>query len=220
MKVGNNLYTKFKKNNLRVWSLAAVTVITIISSFTFSFMVFNASQQNLFGITDKGVLVPLERLDGKRDKLKIVKSNLDYFVSLYYVLDGFTMKEKKEKLYWLLGTQPTTVVKDRDKKGYFNTFLSINGLKQHAFIDQNSWKVYTIDEPYKISFNVVIVRINNESKTYYTSEVLISLKDVNRNYPYNPYGLLITSLSENLSSLEEKEFRKIQRNNIIENSQN
>lgn len=96
MKIGDNLYSMLKKNNLRVWLLSGITIVTIIGSFIFSFMIFKNSQQNLFGITEKGVLVPLERLDIKRDKLKIVKSNLDYFVSLYYDLDGFTMKEKKK----------------------------------------------------------------------------------------------------------------------------
>lgn len=210
----------FKKNNLIVWLLIGLTTVVVISSFAFCFYVYKHSQQNLFAITENGILVPLEKLDDKKDKLKQVKSNVDYMVSLYYDIDGFTMKEKKEKLFWLLGKQPTEVVKDRDKKGYFNTFLSINGLTQHALIDQSSWKVYSVDDPYKVSFNVVIVRINDDSKTYYTSEVIATLKEVNRNYPFNPYGLLITNLSENLTQLDEAGFKETMRNNLIENNQN
>ncbi len=220
MKVENNLYSMFKKNNLVVWLMAIVTIVVVIGSFLFCFLVYQQSQQNLFAISDKGVLVPLEKLDDKKDKIKQVKANLDYMVSLYYDIDGFTMKDKKEKLFWLLGQQPTTLVKDRDAKGYFNTFLSINGLVQHAYIDQSSWKIYSLDTPYKVSFKVIIVRINNGSKTYYTSEIIASLEDVNRNYPYNPYGLLITSLSENLVQSEEMDFRTISDNNILENNQN
>jgi len=220
MKIEQNIYSMFKKNNLIVWLLMGVTIIVVLSSFIFCFMIYKQSQNNLFAITEKGVLVPLEKLDGKKDNLKKVKSNLDYFVSLYYDIDGFTMKEKKEKLFWLLDAQPTQVVKDRDKKGYFNTFLSINGLVQHAVIDQSSWKVYSIDKPYKLSFNVAIVRINNGFKEYFKSEVLVSLINVNMNYPFNPYGLLINHLSENLTKIEESDFKKIQAMNSIENNQN
>lgn len=220
MKIEENIYSMFKKNNLIVWLLMGLTTIVILGSFTFCFVVYKQSQQNLFAITEKGVLVPLEKLDSKRDRIKQVQANLSYFVSLYYDLDGFTMRDKKESLFWLLDAQPTQLVKDRDKKGYFNTFLSINGLVQHAIIDQSSWKLYSIDDPYKLSFNVTIIRINNGSETYYTSEVIVSLKNVNINYPYNPYGLLITQLSENLTQIEESDFRDINRNNVIENNQN
>lgn len=210
----------FKKNNLIVWLMVGLTTVVVIGSFLFCFYVYKHSQQNLFAITDKGVLIPLEKLDDKKDKLKQVKANLSYFVSLYYDMDGFTMKEKKEKLFWLLGNQPTQVVKDRDKKGYFNTFLTINGLIQHAFIDESSWKLYSVDEPYKLSFTVTIVRINEGSKTYYNSDIVVSLKDVSRNYPFNPYGLLITQFSENLTQVQEEDFKNITRNNEIENNQN
>lgn len=220
MKIEENVYTMFRRNNLIVWLLVALSGIVIIGSFLFCFFVYQKSQENLFAITDKGVLVPLERLDNKVDKLKQVKANLDYMVSLYYDIDGFTMKDKKEKLFWLLGKQPTQVVKDRDRKGYFNTFLSINGLTQHAFIDQSSWKVYSIDPPYKLSFKATIVRNNNGSKTYYTSDVIATLQEVNRNYPYNPYGLLVTNLSENLGRIEETDFKNITKNNLLENNQN
>lgn len=220
MKIEENLYSMFKKNNLIVWLLMGLTAIVIICSFVFCFVVYNHSQQNLFAITQKGVLVPLEKLDNKKDKLKQVKSNLDYMVSLYYDLDGFTMKDKKEKLSWLLGKQPTGIVKDRDLKGYYNIFLSINGLIQHAIIDQSSWKIYSVDDPYKLSFNVLIVRDNNGSKTYYDSEVIVTLNNVNMNYPYNPYGLLISHLSENLRKIEEEEFRDRKNKNAIINNQN
>lgn len=220
MKIGENIHTMLKRNNLTVWLLIGLTAIVVISSIAFCTYIYKHSQNNLFAITETGMLVPLEKLDDKKDKLRQVKSNLDYMVSLYYDIDGFTMKEKKEKLFWLLGTQPTEVVKDRDKKGYFNTFLSINGLVQHASIDQSSWKLYSIDEPYKLSFVVNIVRINNGAKNFYTSEVTVNVQEVNRNYPFNPYGLLITHLSENLKVIEEADFRKSQNQNVIENNQN
>ena len=73
---------------------------------------------------------------------------------------------------WLVGKQPTSIIKDRDKKGYFNTFLSVTGLTQHAEINQKSWKLQSYDSPYTLSFSVIIVRINGETKEYYNCDVI------------------------------------------------
>jgi hypothetical protein len=204
MKIGNDIYTILKRNNTIVWAMALVTVIVSCFSLFVIFKVYRESQQNMFAINDKGALVPLVKLDEKKDRLKQVQANMDYFISLYYDLDGYTMKEKKEKIMWLVGNKPTAIIKDRDKKGYFNTFLSITGLVQHAEIQQNSWKISSYDAPYDVSFVVHIVRINGEAKEFYTSTITATLEEVNKNYPYNPYGLIITKLSENITRLDPK----------------
>ncbi|OXA65324.1 hypothetical protein B0A67_24465 [Flavobacterium aquidurense] len=204
MKIGNDIYTILKRNNTIVWAMALVTVIVSCFSLFVIFKVYRESQQNMFAINDKGALVPLVKLDEKKDRLKQVQANMDYFVSLYYDLDGYTMKEKKEKIMWLVGNKPTEIIKDRDKKGYFNTFLSITGLVQHAEIQQNSWKISSYDAPYDVSFVVHIVRINGEAKEFYTSTITATLEEVNKNYPYNPYGLIITKLSESIKRLDPK----------------
>lgn len=204
MKIGNDIYTILKRNNTIVWAMALVTIIVSCFSLFVIFKVYRESQQNMFAINDKGALVPLVKLDEKKDRLKQVQANMDYFISLYYDLDGYTMKEKKEKIMWLVGNKPTAIIKDRDKKGYFNTFLSITGLVQHAEIQQNSWKISSYDAPYDVSFVVHIVRINGEAKEFYTSTITATLEEVNKNYPYNPYGLIITKLSENITRLDPK----------------
>jgi hypothetical protein len=201
MKIGNNIYTVLKKNNTAVWAITLVClVVSSLSSFM-TYKIYKESQQNLFAIGTKGDLVPLVKLDEKKDRIKQVQGNLDYFVSLYYDLDGFTMKEKKEKVYWLLGQQPTVIMKDRNRKGYFDKFLSISGLVQHANIEQDSWRISSYDAPYEVSFIVDIVAINGDTKEYYKCEVKTTLEESKRNYPYNPYGLLITKLSESLTKV-------------------
>ena len=204
MKIGNDIYTILKRNNTIVWAMALVCVVISSFSLFMIFKIYRESQQNMFAINDKGALVPLIKLDEKRDRIKQVKANMDYFVSLYYDLDGYTMKEKKERIMWLVGNKPTEIIKDRDKKGYFNTFLSITGLVQHSEIQQNSWKIMSYDAPYDVTFQVQIVRINGETKEFYTSTITATLEEVSKNYPYNPYGLLITKLSENITRLDPK----------------
>lgn len=220
MKLGSDIYSILKRNNSAVWAVSLVCLVITAGSLVMTFIIYKQSQKNIYAITTKGEMIPLVKLDGKKDRLKEVQANLDYFVSLYYDLDGFTMKEKKEKVFWLVGKQPTVIIKDRDKKGYFNTFLSITGLVQHAEIEQKSWKIQSYDSPYNVSFSVIIVRINGDSKEYYKCDLIVTLEEVNRNYPYNPYGLLITSLSENLTKIESKTSTEKGEENIEEINQN
>lgn len=220
MKVGNDIYSILKKNNTAVWAVTITCIIISSVSLFMTFKIYKESQKNIYAITDKGIMVPLKKLDEKKDRLKEVQANLDYFVSLYYDLDGYTMKEKKEKILWLVGKQPTSIIKDRDKKGYFNTFLSVTGLTQHAEINQKSWKLQSYDSPYTLSFSVIIVRINGETKEYYNCDVIVTLEDVNRNYPYNPYGLIITNLSESLTKIESQESTDTNKENSEITNQN
>lgn len=205
MKIGKDIYTILKRNNTAMWLISGFFLVVTSVVLFWSFTVYKESQQNMYAINEKGELVPLIKLDEKKDKIKQVQANLDYFVSLYYDLDGYTMKDKKEKILWLVGKQPTTVIRDRDKKGYFNTFLSITGLNQHAKIDQASWKFNSLDAPYTVSFTVDIVRFNGDVAEYYKCNVLATLEVVNRNYPYNPYGLIISRFDESLQKIEKNE---------------
>ncbi|NJM78999.1 MAG: hypothetical protein HC854_04045 [Flavobacterium sp.] len=216
METGKNIYSALKRNNVAVYSITFISAVVIITMSLITYNIYIESQKNLYAINETGNLVPLVKLSEKEDKIKQVKANLDYFVSLYYDLDGYTMKEKKEKIYWLVGSEPTAIMKDRDRKGYFNKFLSITGLIQHAKINQKSWKISGYDPPYTVNFEVIITVINGKTIDNYTSKVSVLLEETNRNYPYNPYGLLITKLSENLEKVkleneytEEKEQQEI-----------
>lgn len=202
--VGKNLYSILKKNYLYVWITSATAVIMVLIAFIFAFSVYKESQKNMYAINNVGELVPLKKLDEKKDRLKQVQANISYFVNCYYDLDSYTMKEKKEKVLWLVGKKPTQIIKDRDKKGYFNNFLTINGLVQHARINDNSWKIHSMENPYDVSCSIIIQVINGERIDYYNCDIRVTLEETNKNYPYNPYGLIITNFAERLTKVEDK----------------
>ncbi|MFK7102228.1 hypothetical protein V3471_14760 [Flavobacterium oreochromis] len=218
--IGNNLHEILKKNNTAVWAVMATALIISIVSLFFAFSAINNSKNSIYAINSTGEVVPLTKLEDKKDRIKQLKSNMDYFVSLYFDLDGYTMKEKKEKILWLVGDKPTKIIKDRDRKGYFNDFLSYTGLVQHAEINQKSWKINSVDSPYNLSFSVTIVRINGEVKEFYNCDIKATVEEVNRNYPYNPHGFLITNFSEELKKLQMEDVYKEDKSNIQNLNQN
>lgn len=202
MKLGEDFYTTLKKNNTAVWAIAFVAIVCSLGSLFFSWKVYNQSSNKLFAIDGKGELVPLKMLDAKNDQLIEAKANLEYFVNLYYNLDAYSMKRNRERVLWLTGSQPTQIIKDRASKGYFDNFLSIAGLTQKAEIMQNTLQINNTP-PYEATFNVRIQRINGGVSEYYNSAVKLRMEKVNRNYPYNPYGLLITQFSDNLTRIND-----------------
>ena len=166
-------------------------------------MVYQNSTENIYAINEKSELVPLKKRDLKEANLIQAKANIEYFVQLYYTLDAYSMKQKRERVLWLVGEQPKAIIRDRAKKGYFDEFLSIAGLTQNAEILQHTLKIND-EAPYQASFVVRIQRINGGIVENYNNNITLTMDRVNRNYPYNPYGLLITQFSENLTRAEIK----------------
>lgn len=221
MKLGENFYSVLKKNNTAVWVISFVAVVSVLGAFWFSYSVYTESIRNIYAINEKGELTPLKKLDLKEANLIQAKANLEYFVENYYNLEAYSMKRKQEKVLWLVGDQPTKIIKDRIRKGYFDEFLSVAGLIQSAEILQNTLKI-TKDEPYQAEFVVRIQRVNGGVSEYYDSTIKMKMERVNRNYPYNPYGLLITQFSESLirvdiTSDEAKEEQKLSDEEINQN---
>lgn len=201
MKLGESFYNALKKNNTATWVVGQVASVCIIGAFWFSISVYRDSTNNIFAINEKGELVPLKKIEIQQANLIQAKANLEYFVENYYNLDAYSMKRKREKVLWLVGDQPTKIVKDRARKAYFDDFLTIAGLIQRAEILQHTLKI-TKEAPYEAEFIVRIQRVNGGVSEYYDSYVKLTMENVNRNYPYNPYGLLITQFSESLKRVD------------------
>jgi len=203
MKVGEDFFTVLKKNNTTVWVVGFVAILSVLGSLFFAFTVYRDSTNNIYSINEKGELIPLKKLDIQNADLIQAKANLELFVDQYYNLDAYSMKRKRERVLWLVGDQPTLIVKDRANKGYFDEFLSIAGLTQNAEILQQTLKI-SKEAPYTAEFVVRIQRINGGVSEFYNSTIKLRMERVNRNFPYNPYGLLITQFSESLQKVDVK----------------
>ncbi|MCC9037003.1 hypothetical protein LNP80_22590 [Chryseobacterium sp. C-39] len=203
MKVGEDFFTVLKKNNTTVWVVGFIAIISVLGSLFFAYTVYKDSTNNIYSINEKGELIPLKKLDIQNADLIQAKANLELFIDQYYNLDALSMKRKRERVLWLVGQQPSLIVKDRASKGYFDEFLSIAGLTQNAEILQQTLKI-SKDAPYTAEFVVRIQRINGGVSEFYNSTIKLKMERVNRNFPYNPYGLLITQFSESLQKVDYK----------------
>lgn len=201
--VGKNIYSELKRNSRVVWGVVIISLVSIASILYLALAIYSDSTNKIFTINNKGDLIPLSLISAKEDKVKVLKANADYFVKNFYDLDQYSLKEKKEKVLWLVADQPTKIVKDKDNKGYYNDFLSINGLVQKAEIIPDSWEISNIDDNPNVNFAVLVKRINGTNQEYYRADIQLRMTKVNINYPYNPFGYLITNFVESLSKVNK-----------------
>lgn len=220
--IGKDIYSELKKNTRIVWGVVIVAVISILSTLYFAFYVYNDAGSKLYTINNKGDLIPLSLVSEKKDKVKLVQSATEYFVRQFYDLDQYSIKEKKENVLWLVGEQPTRIIKDKANKGYYSNFMSINGLVQKAQILNNTWDISNIDQNPDVNVSVLVKRINGENEDYFRADITLRLAKVNISYPYNPFGYLITNFTENLSkvAVPTEEEVKVQDSLKINNTPN
>ena len=195
MKVGENIFYKLKRNNVAVYVMAVITLVSVVSSAYFSYQTYLHSRNHVYAIDSKGQMIPLTLIDQKKDRIRQVMANADLFVNYAYDIDAFNYKEKKEKLSWLLDNHVIRIFKNKENAGYYNQLLQYN-IIQHAKVLPETMQWSEENGKYTLRFISQIQIINTGQKQVYNIQIKLSMIDVSINYPYNPYGLLIVDYVE------------------------
>lgn len=195
MKIGENIFYKLKRNNVAIYAMAVITVLSVISSAYFSYQTYLHSRNHVYAIDSKGQMLPLTLIDEKKDRIRQVMANADLFVNYAYDIDAFNYKDKKEKLAWLLDNNVIRIFKNKENAGYYNQLLQYN-IIQHAKVLPETMKWVEENGKYTLRFISQIQIINTGQKQVYNIQIKLSMIDVSINYPYNPYGLLIVDYVE------------------------
>lgn len=199
--VGKNIYSEMKKNTLIVWGVVIVAIISIVSMLFFAMYVYNDAGNKLYTINNKGDLIPLSLVSAKRDKIKHIQGATEYFVRQFYDLDQYSITDKKENVLWLVGEQPTKVIKDKANKGYYSNFMTINGLVQKVEVMNDTWNISNVDENPNVYVSLLVKRINGTNEEFFRADIDLRMAKTSINYPYNPFGFLITNYTEKLSKV-------------------
>lgn len=195
MKVGENIFYKLKRNNVAVYVMAVITLVSVVSATYFSYQTYLHSRNHVYAIDSKGQMIPLTLIDEKKDRIRQVMANADLFVNYAYDIDAFNYKDKKEKLAWLLDNNVIRIFKNKENAGYYNQLLQYN-IIQHAKVLPETMQWSEENGKYTLRFISQIQIINTGQKQVYNIQIKLSMIDVSINYPYNPYGLLIVDYVE------------------------
>ena len=189
-----NIYTVLSINRFIV-----LTVVTgaLISGLFFGWMVFDIHRSALnssFAINTDGSIVPLKWVAQKENLQVEALAHLELFHTYFYNIDASNYQRNLEKALWLGNSSVDNLYRQKKADGVYNRLLQYS-LVQKVLSIESEINVET--EPY--TFKTKTVFEINRGKVVDTYELITSgnLLKVDRNFPYNTHGLLITNYFEN-----------------------
>ena len=198
-----NIYDVLKLNR---YVTIIVTVTALLSSTFSGVMVFNMYQKAMgsaFAINTDGSVIPLKLVSQKENLQVEALSHLNLFHKYFYGIDDSNYESNLEKALWLGNSTVDNVYRQKKADGVYNRILQYS-LVQKVLGVESQLDLNT--QPYRFK-TTTLFEINRGSvidryELVSTGGLII----VDRNYPKNTHGLLITDYFENsLKKVKDKE---------------
>jgi len=189
-----NIYSVLQTNRFVV-----ITVVSgaLISSLLFGWMMYDIQRtalNNSFAINTDGSVIPLKWVTQKENLEVEAKAHLELFHTYFYNIDASNYLRNLEKALWLGNSSVDDLYRQKKADGVYNRLLQYSLVQKVLSIEsQLDLQV----EPYQFK-TTTIFEINRG--TVVDRYELISTGNlivVDRNYPTNTHGLLITNYFEN-----------------------
>lgn len=189
-----SIYTVLKTNR-------AIVIIVIsgalLSSLFSGWMVFNIYQKSLntaFAIGTDGEVIPLKLVTQKENFQVEALAHLELFHTYFYNIDASNYEKNLEKALWLGNSSVDDLYRQKKADGVYNRILQYSLVQKILSIDS---QLHEQNGTY--SFKTITVFEINRGSIIDTYELTSSGKliIVDRNYPNNTHGLLITDYFEN-----------------------
>ena len=197
-----NIYKVLKLNR----SVVLAVVVCALLSSTFSvWMAYRANQKALnsaFAINTDGTIIPLKLVTQKENFRVEALARLELFHTYFYNIDAGNYEKNLEKALWLGNSSVDNLYRQKKADGVYNRLLQYSLVQKVLSIDS---RITENQDSYRFT-TTTIFEINRGSITdTYKLESTGNLILVDRSFPNNPHGLLITDYFENtLKKLNDK----------------
>lgn len=189
-----NIYSVLKLNRFIV---LAVAVCSLLSSSFAIWMAFKTKQDALnsaFAINTDGTIIPLKLVTQKENFTVEALAHLELFHTYFYNIDASNYERNLEKALWLANSSVDNLYRQKKADGVYNRLLQYSLVQKVLSIDS---QVEQQNGSY--AFRTVTIFEINRGSVIDTYELVSTgnLIMVDRNFPNNPHGLLITNYFEN-----------------------
>ncbi|WP_179021817.1 conjugal transfer protein TraK [Winogradskyella forsetii] len=189
-----NIYNVLKLNRFIV---LAVIIFAFLSSIFSVWMAFNMNKKAMnsaFAINTDGSTIPLKLVSQKENFHVEALAHLELFHNYFYNIDASNYEKNLKKALWLGNSSVDNLYRQKKADGVYNRLLQFSLVQKVLSINS---KINENNGSYSFS-TTTIFKINRGSiiDTY----ELVSTGNlimVDRNFPNNPHGLLITNYFEN-----------------------
>ncbi len=190
----NNIYAILNINRFIVISV----ILCALGSSAFSgwivYDIHKKALNNAFAINTDGSVIPLKWVTQKENFQVEALAHLELFHTYFYNIDASNYEKHLEKALWLGNSSVDNLYRQKKADGVYNRLLQYS-LVQKVLSIESQLDIQT--EPYQ--FKTTTVFEINRGTVVDTYELVSTgnLLVVDRNYPNNTHGLLITNYFEN-----------------------
>ncbi|MHA6280842.1 conjugal transfer protein TraK [Salinimicrobium sp. CAU 1759] len=189
-----NIYSVLKINRFIV---LAVVIVAFLSSAFSLWLVFNMNHKmlnSMFAVNTDGSVIPLKLTEQKENQEVEALAHLDQFHRYFYGIDASNYESNLDKALWLGNSSVDNVYRQKKADGLYNRLVQYSLVQKVKSIDT---ELDLSREPY--AFKTMIRFEINRGSVVDDYELLTSgnLIKVDRHFPRNTHGLLITEFFEN-----------------------
>lgn len=189
-----NIYNVLKLNRFIVIAVVFGSVITGMVSIVSVIKLHKEMVDSAFVVNTDGSVIPLKLVSQKENFEVETLAHLELFHTWFYDIDASNYEQNLEKALWLGGSSVDNVYRQKKADGVYNRLLQYSLVQKVLSIDS---EVSLEKEQY--SFRTKTVFHINRGTVTDTYELITTgnIIHVDRNFPKNTHGLLITNYFEN-----------------------
>ena len=189
-----NIYKVLDQNRFIVWSMVIGTTVTCAVAIFSMLKMHRETVDKVFMVNTDGEVIPLKLVSQKENLGVEVLSHLELFHTYFYNIDPSNYEKNLEKALWLGNSSVDALYRQKKSDGVYNRLLQYSLVQKVLRIES---EIEISQEPY--TFRTTTLFQINRGQVTDTYELVTSgnLIHVDRNFPKNTHGLLITDYFEN-----------------------
>ena len=189
-----NIYNVLKLNRFIVLAVVVCALLSSSFSLWIAFTTNKNAMKSAFAINTDGSIIPLKLVSQKENFKVEALAHLDLFNNYFYNIDASNYEKNLKKALWLGNNSVDNLYRQKKADGVYNRLLQYSLVQKVLSIDS---KITENNGSY--SFTTTTVFEINRGSIIDTYELVSTgnLIIVDRNFPNNPHGLLITNYFEN-----------------------
>ena len=189
-----NIYKILKLNRFIVLAVIIGASITSIVSVILVVKLHKETVNNAFVVNSNGSVIPL-KLVSQQENLEVeIQAHLELFHTYFYHIDASNYEKNLEKALWLGSSAVDNLYRQKKAEGVYNRILQYSLVQRVISINS---KIDIQKEPYKFETKTVFEINRGMVIDRYELTTTGNLIHVDRNFPKNTHGLLISNFFEN-----------------------
>lgn len=189
-----NIYAVLKYNRFIVLATVVCAMLTSGFSAWMAYNINNKALNSAFAVNTDGSIIPLKLVTQKENYRVEALSHLELFHSYFYNIDASNYEKNLAKALWLGNSSVDNLYRQKKADGVYNRLLQYSLVQKVLSIETEIEQQDNL-----VTFRTVTVFEINRGSIIDSYELVSTgnLIPVERHFPNNPHGLLITNYFEN-----------------------